>query len=88
MLEERAATWPRQWMAEGFKKGQAKGRAEGHAAGHESGLREALAEQAHEKFGSLDSRHARMIAEAPEAQLKRWLKRILSAGTPEDLFEI
>ena len=95
MLEERAATWPRQWMAEGYEKGQAaglvKGRVEGlalgHAEGHESGLREALAESADQKFGSLDPRHVRLIAEASEARLKSWLKRILSAGTPAELFE-
>jgi len=82
MLAERAATWPRQWMAEGYEKGLAKGLAKGEAA-----LREALVELADEKFGSLDSRYAKLISEASEAQLKSWLKRMLSAGTPGDLFE-
>ncbi len=71
MLAERAATWPKQWMAEG----------------RESGLREALRDLIEEKFGSLDSRYAQQIADASKDQLKRWLKRILSAGAAEDLFK-
>ncbi len=75
MLAERAATWPQQWMAEGFEKG------------HESGLREALTEQIQEKFGTLDSRYVELIAKAPEEQLKLWLKRILNASAVSDLFK-
>ena len=84
MLEERAATWPRKWMAEGYERGEAAGLAKGEA----KGLREALTALADEKFRSLDTRYASLIAEASEAQLKSWLKRILNAGTPADLFEI
>ncbi len=72
MLAERAATWPRQWMADG----------------RESGLREALVELVEEKFGSLDSRYAELIAEAPEEKLKRWLKGTLHAADASDLFRV
>jgi hypothetical protein len=108
MLAERAATWPKQWMAEGYEKGEAAGLAKGEAAGlamgeaaglvkgeaaglakgHESGLREALTALAEEKFGSLKSRDIRLIAEASEAQLRLWLKRILTADKPAELFKI
>ena len=95
MLEEQAATWPRKWMAEGYQKGEAAGLAKGEAAGlakgeaagHESGLREALTALAEEKFGSLSSRHLRRIAEASNAQLRRWLKCILTTGGPAELFK-
>ncbi len=50
------------------------------------GLREALTDLIQEKFGSLDSRYAELIAEAPEEKLKRWLKGILSADDASDLF--
>ncbi len=50
------------------------------------GLREALTEQIEEKFGSLDSRYAELIAEAPEENLKRWLRGILHVADASDLF--
>ncbi len=42
MLEERAATWPKQWMAQGYQQGHKKGHKEGHEEGHERGLAEGL----------------------------------------------
>ena len=86
-MEERTATWPRKWMAEGYRKGRAKGRAKGHAEGRQSALRLALSVQVEERFGTLEPRYERMIAEASEAELKNWLKYILSATTLDDLFE-
>ncbi|MCP4200479.1 MAG: Rpn family recombination-promoting nuclease/putative transposase [bacterium] len=78
MLEERAATWPRKWKAEGFQKGRASGLLEGR--------RQALIEQSEEKFGVLEPRYAASIAKASEDQLRRWFKKILTATTPDDLF--
>ena len=51
------------------------------------GLREALSELIEEKFGTVDSRYAELIADAPEEQLKLWLKRILDAKAVADLFK-
>ena len=87
MLEERAATWPRQWMAEGYAKGYAEGYAEGYASGFSRGLREALTELIEEKFGSVDAHYAERIVTASDEQLKGWLKRILTAKAAGDLFE-
>ena len=87
MLEERAATWPKQWMAEGFAKGLAKGHAKGLAKGHTSGLREALTRQAEEKFGSRTASYSELIAGASEEQLERWLTGILSATDIAELFK-
>ncbi len=83
MLEERAATWPKQWMAEGYESGYGTG----YGSGYGSGLRETLTEQIEEKFGAVDSRYVELIVGAPEARLKAWLKRILRAETVADLFE-
>ncbi len=80
MLAERAATWPQKWMAEGFAQGQTRG--------HESGLRDALIELIEERFGSLDSHQAELIAGAPEEELKRWLKGVLYAISASDLFRV
>ncbi len=94
MLAERAASWPREWMAEGYQKGREEGREvgreEGREEGRTSGLLEgqrmALAELAEEKFGPLDPRHADLIAGASQDQLRQWLKIILTARTPAELF--
>ncbi len=88
MLAERAATWPRQWMAEGFQKGHEEGREEGRTSGLLEGQRMALAELAEEKFSLLEPRYADLIAEASQDQLRRWFKAILTAGTPAELFSI
>ncbi len=78
MLQERAATWPKEWMAQGYKKGREEGR--------EEGRRVALTELAEEKFGAMEPRHKMLIANASEDQLRRWFKRILTAGSPDDVF--
>ncbi len=74
MLAERAATWPKQWMAEGYAKGYALG------------LREALAAQVEEKFGSVDSRYVELIADASEEKLRIWLRGVLRAASASELF--
>lgn len=74
MLAERAAAWPKQWKAEGYQEGQLKA------------LAETLVVLAEEKFGSLEARFTGLIAEASRDQLKRWLKNILKATSPEEVF--
>ncbi len=78
MLAERAASWPREWMAEGYEKGRSSGLLEGR--------RKTLVELAEEKFGSLEPRHADLIAQASQDQLRQWLKSILTASTADELF--
>ena len=86
MLEERAATWPKQWMAQGFQKGRKEGHKEGRKSGVLEGQRMALSDQFEERFGSLKPRQKKLIAEASREQLSGWLKAILSADTVDDLF--
>ncbi len=86
MLAERAARWPKQWMAEGYEKGLKEGRQEGRQAALLEGQRLALSEQVGERFGPLEPRYEGMIAAASEAQLKQWRKDILSATDLSDLF--
>ncbi len=78
MLAERAATWPNQWMAEGYEEGRSSGLLEGQ--------RLALATQVEERFGALEPRYAGLVAKASKNQLQQWLKDILTAATPGELF--
>ncbi len=84
MLAERAATWPQQWMAEGYDSG----RAEGYDSGLVEGRRVALIEQIEEKFGQLEPRFEKLVAEASEDQLKRWAKVLLNSASLNELFRI
>ena len=83
MLEERTATWPRKWMAEGYQKGHAEGRQSALL----DGQRLALSVLVEKRFGTLEPRYGRMIAGASEAELENWLKNILTATTLDDLFQ-
>ncbi len=74
MLEERVASWPKQWMAEGYEKGRMEGQ------------RMALKEQAEEKFGALEPYQEDLIEKASGDQLRQWFKDILTATTSDDLF--
>lgn len=89
MLAERAATWPDQWMAEGYNQGLQEGRKQGVQEGRDSGLLEgqrlALVALAETKFGVLKPNHTDLIAKASAEQLSQWLTTILTATKPEDL---
>ncbi|MCP3961850.1 MAG: transposase [bacterium] len=87
MLAERAARWPKQWMAEGYEKGHAEGLEQGRRAALLDGRRLALTELIEEKFGPLKPRHDGVIAGASDADLKKWLRKVLSAATVSDVFQ-
>ena len=78
MLAERAATWPKQWMAEGYEKGRESGLLEGQ--------RIAMIELVKERFGSLRSQDEERIQRATADQLRQWLKRVLTASSTDELF--
>lgn len=65
-------------MAQGIEKGLAKGRAEGQRA--------LLAKQLRLKFGSLDAAAEERLVKATHAQLEKWAKRILTAGSLDEIW--
>ena len=76
MLAERAARWPQEWMAKGYEKGREEGR------------RLDLIDLIEAKFGAVEPRYRQLIAEASEAQLKLWLKRVLTASSLDKIFGV
>lgn len=60
-----------QWEQQGIERGEAK----------------ALLRLVHAKCGRAGSAMAARIQAAEPAQLERWLERILTANSPDDLFE-
>jgi len=90
MLAERAAKWPKEWMAEGYRKGILEGRERGILEGCERGILEGqraiLTELVEERFGSLEAGHRKRVERATKSQLKRWVRDALKAATLDDVF--
>ena len=65
-----AEQWEQQGMEKGMEKGEAK----------------ALLRQIQVKFGPPEPAVAARVQAAESAQLERWLERILTANSPDELF--
>jgi len=99
MLAERAAKWPKEWMAEGYRKGILEGREKGILEGREKGIlegrergilegqRATLTELVEERFGSMEVGHRKRVERATKDQLKRWLREVLKASTADEVFQ-
>ncbi|MBY8863633.1 hypothetical protein K7711_44700 [Nocardia sp. CA2R105] len=55
------------------------------ARGEARGRAQMLLEQLADRFGSLDSSVVRVVREADVAQLKLWSRRILTAGSVDEV---
>ncbi|TVR57029.1 MAG: transposase [Candidatus Competibacteraceae bacterium] len=67
-----------QWVQEGRQEGMEKGLEKGEA--------KAPPRQLQVKFGPPEPAVAARIAAADSAQVERWLERILTAQSPDELF--
>ena len=74
MLAERVKDWKKQWQEEGRKEG----RKEGESA--------VLLKQLARRFGAIDAKIQRRIAEADSEQLLDWAERILTSDTIDEVF--
>ena len=88
--KEKFMTAAEEWMLEGMEKGLAKGMEKGLAKGREEGERAALAAvvlvQARLRFRDVPAEAVARIEAAPKPELERWIERILTAETLDDLF--
>jgi hypothetical protein len=92
--KETFLTAAQEWMLEGMEKGLeeglAKGRLEGKVEGREEGERAAFASTLNKlarlRFREVPADCAARIDAATKPDLERWLERILTAETLEDLF--
>jgi predicted transposase YdaD len=69
------------------EEGWEEGREEGREEGEKHGEAKALLRQLQVKFGPPEPAVAARIAAAESAQVERWLERILTANSPDELFE-
>lgn len=72
-------------IQEGMEKGLEEGLKEGLKQGRRDALRAILARQLRARFGALSPDLERQLAEATENRLDRWIDRVLTATSPEDL---
>ena len=95
-------TAAQEWMLEGMEKGLAKGRQEGLAKGRQEGRQEGRHEgrqegeraalaavvlvQARLRFRDIPAETVARIEAAPKSALNRWIERILTAETLDELF--
>jgi hypothetical protein len=79
--KEPIMTLAEKWKAEGKAEGEAKGKAEGEAKGKAEGKAETLRKQLTLKFGKPTEAAAHRIANGSEADLDRWLERVLTADS-------
>ena len=88
--KETFMTAAQEWMLEGMEKGLAPGLETGLAQGREEGERAALAsmltKQARLRFRDVPPDSAARIESATTPDLERWIERILTAETLDDVF--
>ena len=79
-------TAAQEWMLEGMEKGRLEGREEGLEAGERRALASTLNKLARLRFRDVPREAAARIEAATKPDLERWLERILTAETLDDLF--
>ncbi len=82
MLAERVKDWKKQWQDESRKEGEKIGQKKGRKKGESTILLKLL----NHKFGTIDARTRRRIADASSKQLLNWAERVLTADKIEDVF--
>jgi flagellar biosynthesis/type III secretory pathway protein FliH len=72
-------------MEIGLRKGREQGREQGREEGKEQGMLLLLRDQLEERFGKLPPWAMRRLETAGQAQLSPWARRVLGAGSLEDV---
>jgi predicted transposase YdaD len=89
--EQYMKTVAEQYIEEGRQEGRAEGRQEGlHEGlqkGERKGLQMALLMLLEERFGPASPTVVQRIEESSSAEVEHWMRRILTARSPEDLLE-
>jgi predicted transposase YdaD len=72
---------------EHFGKGRVEGRAEGRVEGRAEGEAAVLRRQLSLRFGPVPARLEQRLQAADAETLLRWAERILTAATPDEVFD-
>ena len=86
-LEETMATVEEQLIQKGREQGLEQGLEQGREQGRALALRETLLRLLRARFGAPDPAIEKRIAAASAAELDRWIERVLTAASPDDVFE-
>jgi hypothetical protein len=83
-MKENAMTMEQHALA----RGEERGLRQGVQQGVQQGLQRAVRRQAEARFGALDAATLERIAHASTTDLERWLDRMLSAASLEELMAV
>jgi flagellar biosynthesis/type III secretory pathway protein FliH len=84
--KEKFMTAADEWMLEGMEKGMEKGLAKGREEGERAALAAVVLVQARLRFRDVPAEAVARIEAASKPELERWIERILTAETLDDLF--
>ena len=82
MLADKVEEWAKAYIAEGKQEGRQEGRQEGLQQGEVLALQRLLAK----RFGVIPADTIALIANAPVADIERWLDRVIDAKQLSDVF--
>jgi hypothetical protein len=82
MLADKVEEWAKAYIAEGKQEGRQEGRQEGLKQGEVLALQRLLAK----RFGVIPADTIALIANAPVADIERWLDRVIDAKQLSDVF--
>ena len=86
MLADKVEEWAKAYIAEGEIKGKQEGRQEGRQEGLQQGEVLALQRLLAKRFGVIPADTIALIANAPVADIERWLDRVIDAKQLSDVF--
>jgi flagellar biosynthesis/type III secretory pathway protein FliH len=84
--KETFMTAAQEWMLEGLEKGLQQGRQEGRQEGERAALESTLTRLVRLRFREMPNHLNARIEAATTLELERWIERILTAETLDDLF--
>jgi hypothetical protein len=84
--KETFMTAAQEWFLEGKEEGRIEGKEEGLEAGERRALASTLTRQVRLRFRDIPPEAVARIEAATKPELERWLERILTAETLDDLF--
>jgi predicted transposase YdaD len=84
--KETFMTAAQEWFLEGKEEGRIEGKEEGLEAGERRALASTLTRQVRLRFRDIPPEAIARIEAATKPELERWLERILTAETLDDLF--
>jgi len=87
MLAERVVEWTEQWKREGLEQGLKEGLEQGLQQGLQQEEATLLLRQLERRFGAVSEAHRSLVLAADSETLLCWGERLLTAESPDQVFD-